>query len=185
MLMFRRPELPLKQKNNRKKSSCLLFSLIDYLNEETKKKKQKQKLGKQRISRTAENQPMGVQVQNPDLTVRRTVSLLLGTPSWAKRLRAACENIHCSSLFAAGNVSRETPPAAKSEEKRLFSHSRPRDIRHKLHNRTPFYKETAANVIAESYSYSKMAAEEVSYVTLFVDSCFQLCHSFFVLSKVV
>ena len=62
MLMFRRPELPLKQKTNRKKSSCLLFSLIDYLNEETKKKKQKQKLGKQRISRTAENQPMGVQV---------------------------------------------------------------------------------------------------------------------------
>ena len=41
--MFCRPELPLKQKNNRKKSSCLLFSLIDYLNEETKKKKTKTK----------------------------------------------------------------------------------------------------------------------------------------------
>ena len=67
----------------------------------------------------------------------------------------------------------------------VFSHSRPRGIRHKLHNGTPFYKETAANVIAESYSYSKMAAEEVSYVNLFVDSCFQLCHSFFVVSKVV
>ena len=39
--MFCRPELPLKQKNNRKKSSCLLFSLIDYLNEETKKKNKK------------------------------------------------------------------------------------------------------------------------------------------------
>ena len=48
-----------------------MFSLIDYLNEQTKKKKQKQKLGKQRISRTAENQLMGVQVQNPDLIVRR------------------------------------------------------------------------------------------------------------------
>ena len=33
----------------------------------------------------------------------------------------ACENIRFSSLFAAGNVSRETSPAAKSEEKRMFS----------------------------------------------------------------
>ena len=33
----------------------------------------------------------------------------------------ACENIHFSSLFAAGDVSRETSPAAKSEEKRMFS----------------------------------------------------------------
>ena len=46
--------------------------------------------------------------------------LMLGTPSRARRLRVACENIRCSSLFAAGNVSRETSPAAKSEEKRLF-----------------------------------------------------------------
>ena len=57
MLMFRRPELPLKQKNNRKKSSCLLFSLIDYLNEETKKKNKNKNLGnresagQQRINR--------------------------------------------------------------------------------------------------------------------------------------
>ena len=33
----------------------------------------------------------------------------------------ACENIRFSSLFAAGDVSRETSPAAKSEEKRMFS----------------------------------------------------------------
>ena len=33
----------------------------------------------------------------------------------------ACENIHFSSLFAAGDVSRETFPAAKSEEKWMFS----------------------------------------------------------------
>ena len=33
----------------------------------------------------------------------------------------ACENNRFSSLFAAGDVSRETSPAAKSEEKRLFS----------------------------------------------------------------
>ena len=33
----------------------------------------------------------------------------------------ACENIRFSSLFAAGGVSRETSPAAKSEEKRTFS----------------------------------------------------------------
>ena len=46
--------------------------------------------------------------------------LLLGTPSRARRVRVACENIRCSSLFAAGNVSRETSPAAKSEEKRWF-----------------------------------------------------------------
>ena len=33
----------------------------------------------------------------------------------------ACENIRFSSLFADGNFSRETSPAAKSEEKRMFS----------------------------------------------------------------
>ena len=33
----------------------------------------------------------------------------------------ACENIRFSSLFAAGDVSRETSSAAKSEEKRMFS----------------------------------------------------------------
>ena len=33
----------------------------------------------------------------------------------------ACENIRLSSLFAAGDVSRETSPAAKSVEKRMFS----------------------------------------------------------------
>ena len=33
----------------------------------------------------------------------------------------ACENIRFSSLFAAGDVSRETSQATKSEEKRMFS----------------------------------------------------------------
>ena len=33
----------------------------------------------------------------------------------------ACENIRFSSLFAAGEVSRETFPSAKSEEKRMLS----------------------------------------------------------------
>ena len=33
----------------------------------------------------------------------------------------ACENIRFSSLFAAGDVPRERDPAAKSEEKRMFS----------------------------------------------------------------
>ena len=33
----------------------------------------------------------------------------------------ACENIRFSSLFAARDISRETFPAAKSEEKRMFS----------------------------------------------------------------
>ena len=32
-----------------------------------------------------------------------------------------CGNIRFSSLFAAGDVSRETSPAAKSEEKRMLS----------------------------------------------------------------
>ena len=36
-------------------------------------------------------------------------------------LTLACENNRFSSLFAAGDVSRETFPAAKSEEKRMFS----------------------------------------------------------------
>ena len=35
----------------------------------------------------------------------------------------ACENTRFSSLFAAGDVPRETSPAAKSEEKRMFSHA--------------------------------------------------------------
>ena len=33
----------------------------------------------------------------------------------------ACENIRFSSLVADGDVSRETSPVAKSEEKRMFS----------------------------------------------------------------
>ena len=36
----------------------------------------------------------------------------------------ACQNIRFPSLFAAGCVSRETSPAAKSEEKRMFSQAR-------------------------------------------------------------
>ena len=36
-------------------------------------------------------------------------------------LCVACENIRFSSLFAAGNVSREKSPAGKSEEKQMFS----------------------------------------------------------------
>ena len=39
----------------------------------------------------------------------------------AKTFEVAYENIRFSSLFATGDVSRETPPAAKSEEKRMFS----------------------------------------------------------------
>ena len=53
----------------------------------------------------------------------------LGTNIWrierdrigAKTFEVACENIRFSSLFAAGDVWRETPPEAKSEEKRIFS----------------------------------------------------------------
>ena len=37
------------------------------------------------------------------------------------KVKIACENIRFSSLFAAGDVSRETFPSAKSEEKRMFS----------------------------------------------------------------
>ena len=36
----------------------------------------------------------------------------------------ACENIRFSSLFAAEDVSCETSPKAKSEEKRMFSQAR-------------------------------------------------------------
>ena len=35
----------------------------------------------------------------------------------------ACENIRFSSLFVAGDVSREMFPSAKSEEKRILSHA--------------------------------------------------------------
>ena len=52
----------------------------------------------------------------------------------------ACENIRFSSLFVAGDVSRrgtpprETSPAAKSEEKRMFSqaNSPPTDAGHTI-----------------------------------------------------
>ena len=48
-----------------------------------------------------------------------TRDLPLGRPA------LACENIRFSTLFAAKDVSRETSPAAKSEEKRMFSQARP------------------------------------------------------------
>ena len=44
-----------------------------------------------------------------------------GNKSGSEGAVVACENIRFSSLFAAGDVSRETSPAAKSEEKRMFS----------------------------------------------------------------
>ena len=43
-----------------------------------------------------------------------------GTNSWGAGTAVACENIRFSSLFAAGDVSRETSPATNSEEKRMF-----------------------------------------------------------------
>ena len=58
------------------------------------------------------------------------ISWLLPYTSGANRNRVlgwyglACENIRFSSLFAAGGVSRERSPAAKSEEKRMFSQAR-------------------------------------------------------------
>ena len=40
---------------------------------------------------------------------------------WVVHVLVACENIRLSSLFAAGDVSLETSPAAKSEKKQMFS----------------------------------------------------------------
>ena len=55
------------------------------------------------------------------------VNILLSTPQASPAL--ACENIRFSSLFAAGDVSRFPPremsPAARSEEKRMFSQATP------------------------------------------------------------
>ena len=45
---------------------------------------------------------------------------MLGVVGW-KVWPVACENIRFSSLFADGDVSRETSPAAKSKEKGMFS----------------------------------------------------------------
>ena len=53
--------------------------------------------------------------------------------------RLASENIRFSSLFAAGDVSLETPPAAKSEEKRMFSQATQRSDR--LHKALHFIKD--------------------------------------------
>ena len=44
--------------------------------------------------------------------------------NFSLRVFRACKNIRFSSLFAAWDVSRETSPAAKSEEKRMFSQAR-------------------------------------------------------------
>ena len=54
------------------------------------------------------------------------------------RALLACENIRFSSLFAAGDASRETSPATKSEGKRIFSQARalPSSLRFKVHVRT-------------------------------------------------
>ena len=51
---------------------------------------------------------------------RKSCDRLLSEEDSASLL-LACENIRFSSLFAAGDVSRETSPAAKSTEKRMFS----------------------------------------------------------------
>ena len=50
--------------------------------------------------------------------------LLSGPKLQNTKLTVACENIRFSSLFAAGDVSRGTSPAAKSEEKRIFSQAK-------------------------------------------------------------
>ena len=70
------------------------------------------------------------------------MTTMLSERSYEKRKRVACENIRFSSLFIAGDVSRgvwnfcrwvadvpprETSPAAKSEEKRMFSQARKRE----------------------------------------------------------
>ena len=63
-----------------------------------------------------------------DLSIRiRTVRIAKGIYKelFTVRKLLACENIRFSSLFVAGDVRdvppRETSPAAKSEEKRMFS----------------------------------------------------------------
>ena len=43
---------------------------------------------------------------------------------FTSRAPVSCENIRFPSLFVAGDVPRETPPPAKSEEKRMFSQAR-------------------------------------------------------------
>ena len=60
---------------------------------------------------------------SPNIAVRILSSLIiLKTLSRGQNYYIiACENIRFSSLFAAGDVPRETSPSAKSEEKRMFS----------------------------------------------------------------
>ena len=50
--------------------------------------------------------------------------VLSGMISVAAQTLLACENIRFSSLFAAVDVSRETSPGAKSEDKRMFSQAK-------------------------------------------------------------
>ena len=64
-------------------------------------------------SRRDENEHKKVKCSGSALRTLHAVSVLT--------VDLACENIRFSSLFAAGDVSRETSPSAKSEEKRMFS----------------------------------------------------------------
>ena len=59
-----------------------------------------------------------------DVTLLRRSEVASSLTKKQTRKTVACENIRFSSLFAAEDVSRETSPAAKSEEKRMFSQAR-------------------------------------------------------------
>ena len=52
------------------------------------------------------------------------------------KVKIACENIRFSSLFAAGDVPRETFPSTKSEEKRIFSQANVKTVNGILKNKS-------------------------------------------------
>ena len=73
-------------------------------------------MGNYNIFEMFENPRRGRQARN----LTTNVPKILDLNSSSEQIFLACENIRFSSLFAAGDVS----PAAKSEEKRMFSQAK-------------------------------------------------------------
>ena len=73
-------------------------------------------MGNYNIFEMFENPRRGRQARN----LTTNVPKILDLKSSSEQIFLACENIRFSSLFAAGDVS----PAAKSEEKRMFSQAK-------------------------------------------------------------
>ena len=72
----------------------------------------------------------------------------------------ACENIRFSSLFPAGDVSRETSPAAKSEEKRMFSQAKSTSGQNIYEKRHPYSLSSIGSKPTKNFKKNKEKKKE-------------------------